>query len=405
MSAAATEPPLIVHVVHHFDTGGLENGMVNLFNTLPATRFRHAVICLTEYTDFRQRITAQPVDFYALHKSPGHDFRWAPRLWRLLRRLKPDVVHTRNLSALEAQFVVAAAGIRRTVHGEHGRDVFDLHGLSRRYTLLRRVVQPLVSQYIAVSRDLARWLNETVGVPSRKIQHIYNGVDCIKFHPRQPVTGNADPSTAVRPNILPEGFAGDDSVVFGSVGRMVEVKDYPTLTRAFIRMLHEHPEARRRTRLVIVGEGGDRKVCTNMLAEAGMAELAWLPGERHDIAEILRAIDVFVLPSLNEGISNTLLEAQASGLPVIATRVGGNIELVEHGLTGTLVTPADVAGMAQALLSYLHDNARTRAQGSLARQRVAEGFSMAAMASAYARVYDQLLGRLPLPVGAPPRQA
>ena len=388
MSSGEVHPALIVHVVHHFDTGGMENGMVNLFNTLPAERYRHAVICLTGYSNFRQRIMAQPVDFYALNKTPGHDFSWAPRLWKLLRQLNPDLVHTRNLSALEAQFVAWAAGIRKTVHGEHGRDVFDLHGQSRRYTLLRRAAQPFVSQYIAVSRDLAGWLRDTVRVPERKIRHIYNGVDCEKFHPR----GFYSRSNT-RPEILPEGFAAEDSVVFGSVGRMVEVKDYPTLTRAFIQLLHDHPEAKRNARLVIVGEGVARTPCLELLNEAGVAHLAWLPGERHDIAEILRALDVFVLPSLNEGISNTLLEAQASALPVIATRVGGNVELVEDALNGTLVMPMDVDGMAQALLSYLDAPARISRLGAYARQRVVNDFSIPAMAEAYAHVYEQVLNR------------
>ncbi len=382
MSAEGIQPPLIVHVVHHFDTGGMENGMVNLFNALSPRRFRHVVICLTDYTDFRQRITAQPVAFYALHKKPGHDFSWAPRLWTLLRRLKPDLLHTRNLSALEAQFIAAAAGIRHTVHGEHGRDVFDLHGLSRKYLWLRRAAQPLVSHYIAVSRDLANWLRDTVQVPERKIRHIYNGVDCEKFHPRRSKHSG-----------LPEGFATDDSVVFGSVGRMAEVKDYPTLTRAFIQLLRDHPEAGRRARLVIVGEGVARIPCLELLAQAGVSDLAWLPGERHDIAELLRAFDVFVLPSLNEGISNTLLEAQASALPAIATRVGGNVELVEDRINGMLVMPGDVAGMAQALLSYLGADARISEQGAHARQRVARDFSITAMAEAYASVYEQVLRR------------
>lgn len=360
--------------------------MVNLFNTLAPHRFRHAVICLTGYTNFRQRITAQPVDFYALHKAPGLDFGWVPRLWTLLRRLKPDLVHTRNLSALEAQFVAAAAGIRNTVHGEHGRDVFDLHGQSRKYTYLRRAAQPFVSHYIAVSRDLAGWLRDTVRVPERKIRHIYNGVDCEKFHPR-----GISFETAPRPPVLPVGFAPDGGVVFGSVGRMAEVKDYPTLTQAFIRMVHDHPEARQRARLVIVGEGVARLPCIKLLTQAGIADLAWLPGERDDIAEILRALDVFVLPSLNEGISNTLLEAQASALPVIATRVGGNVELVEDAVNGRLVAPADVTGMAQALLSYLGETAPLAEQGARARQRVLDHFSLPAMADAYASVYEQVL--------------
>jgi hypothetical protein len=114
VSAGEINPALIVHIVHHFDTGGMENGMVNLFNTLDPNRFRHAVICLTDYTNFRQRITAQSVEFHALHKAPGHDFSWAPRLWKILRRLNPDIVHTRNQAALEAQFNSAAAGMAST---------------------------------------------------------------------------------------------------------------------------------------------------------------------------------------------------------------------------------------------------------------------------------------------------
>lgn len=387
MSAGDGTPPLIVHIVHHFDTGGMENGMINLFNALPATRFRHAVICLTHYSAFRERVHAQQVNFYALHKSPGHHFAWVPQLWKLLRRLGPDIVHTRNLSALEAQFVAAAAGVRRTIHGEHGRDVFDLHGVNRRYTWLRRAAQPLVSHYIAVSQDLARWLRETVHVPARKITQIYNGVDCTIFHPAEGPQYGA----------LPDGFADEACVVFGSVGRMAEVKDYPTLTRAFIKLVQDHPQIAMNARLVIVGEGVSRQPCADLLAEAGLSHLAWLPGERHDIAELLRAMDVFVLPSLNEGISNTLLEAQASGLPVIATQVGGNVELVEDGVNGTLVPPSDVEKMAHALLHYMGTdigaNERIRAHGQLARQRVAEGFSISAMASAYAEVYERVLAR------------
>lgn len=148
----------IVHIVHRFDTGGMENGMVNLFNTLPAERYRHTVVALTDYTDFRRRIVAQPVAFHALRRPPGRGLAWMRRLRALLRALKPDLVHTRNLAALEAQFVAAAAGVRATVHGEHGRDVFDLHGRNWKYNLLRRAARPFVSNYIAVSRDLEGWL-------------------------------------------------------------------------------------------------------------------------------------------------------------------------------------------------------------------------------------------------------
>jgi sugar transferase (PEP-CTERM/EpsH1 system associated) len=373
----------IVHVVHRFDTGGMENGMVNLFNTLPPDRYRHSVIALTDYSDFRRRITAQAVDFHALERPPGNGLAWTKDLWRLLRRLRPDLVHTRNLAALEAQFVAATAGIRATVHGEHGRDTFDLHGRNWKYNLLRRAAQPLVSNYIAVSRDLADWLRQVVKVPARKVHQIYNGVDSVTFHPR----------AGERPDILPPGFAGADCVVFGSVGRMAEVKDYPLLVDAFVRLLREHPEQAARARLAIVGEGPTRAACQAQLAQAGIAHLAWLPGERHDIAAVMQALDVFVLPSKNEGISNTILEALASGLPVVATAVGGNVELVEAGVQGTLVPAGDAVAMAQALLGYLQAPARIAEEGRRARQSAEQRYSIPAMAAAYADVYELTLGR------------
>lgn len=352
--------------------------MVNLFNTLSPERYRHTVVALTDFSDFRHRITAQRVDFHALHRAPGHGLGWAVRLWKLLRRLKPDLVHTRNLAALEAQFVAAAAGIRDTVHGEHGRDVFDLYGRNWKYNLLRRAARPFVSNYISVSRDLETWLRLVIHVPPRKLHQIYNGVDSVKFHPR----------SGRRPD-----FAHPDSIVFGSVGRMVEVKDYPTLTAAFIQLIRQQPERAERARLAIVGDGPARDTCLALLQGAGLAHLAWLPGERHDIPDIMQALDVFVLPSKNEGISNTILEALASGLPVIATAVGGNLELVEDGVNGMLVTPGDVAGLAQALLGYLDAPARIAEHGANARQWAEQRFSIPAMAEAYATVYDLTLER------------
>lgn len=355
--------------------------MVNLFNTLPPERFRHTVVALTDFSDFRQRIVAQPVAFHALHRPPGSGFGWAGQLWKRLRALEPDLVHTRNLAALEAQFVAAAAGIRATVHGEHGRDVFDLYGQNRKYNLLRRAARPFVSNYIAVSRDLENWLRGTVGVPVSKLHQIYNGVDSVKFHPR----------AGARSDRLPRGFAGPDAVVFGSVGRMVEVKDYPTLVQAFIQTIRQQPERAERARLVIAGEGGARTDCQRLLDEAGLAHLAWLPGERHDIPELMRTFDVFVLPSKNEGISNTILEALASGLPVVATAVGGNVELVAHGVNGALVQPGQVMEMAQALLEYLDAPGRIAEHGRQARRQAEQRYSIPAMAEAYAAVYDKTL--------------
>lgn len=373
--------PLIAHVVHRFDVGGLENGMVNLLNHMPGDRYCHAVICLEAFTDYRNRIGRSDVSFHALHKRPGKDPGLYLRLWRLLRQLRPDIVHTRNLAALEGQLVAALAGVRARVHGEHGRDVFDLHGANRRYNLLRRLIRPLVGRYVTVSKDLAAWLVETVRVDPPRVRQIYNGVDADRFHPR------AEGFRAVGP----AGFFTGSEIVIGAVGRMVAVKDHLTLVRAFIRLVGSSPELRQRARLVIVGDGPVRAACLALLAEAGAGLLAWLPGERDDVPELMRTFDVFALPSLGEGISNTVLEAMATGLPVVATRIGGNPELVEEDVTGLLVPVGDEGALATALRRYIEDAALVRRHGASARKRAEERFSMAAMVDGYLGVYDEVL--------------
>ncbi len=385
-------PPLIVHVVHHFDVGGLENGMVNLINRIPEARYRHAVVCMQGYSDYSRRIRHPDVRFFALEKKPGKDFAVHRRLARALRELRPDIVHTRNLSALEGQFVAAWCGVPARVHGEHGRDVFDLHGRKFKYNLLRRLARPLVHRYIALSRDLQEWLVDTVGVKPARIAQIYNGVDIERFQPR----------TGLRGQFGPPGFAGEDSIVIGSVGRMAAVKDFPTLVRAFLDVIGTRPELRARLRLAIIGEGQSRAACQALAHEAGAGAIVWLPGERADVPELMRGFDLFVLPSLGEGISNTILEAMASGLPVIATRVGGNPELVQAGATGRLIAPGNPAELAQALLDYVDDPARLAREGAAARARVEARFSMDAMVRGYLGVYDEVLAQhatSPLPRG------
>lgn len=381
MSAVA-RPPLIVHVIHHLGVGGLENGLVNLINHMPVERYRHAIVCLKGYSDFRRRILREDVEIFALNKREGHDLAVYRNLFRLLRRLRPDIVHTRNLSTMEAQVVAAAAGVRVRIHGEHGRDMFDLHGKNRKYNLLRRAIRPLIHHFIPVSRDLEGWLVETVGAVPQRVDQVYNGVDSVRFHPRD----------GARMDGVIREFFPDDAFVVGSVGRMADVKNYPGLVRAFLQVLEQEPMARERLRLLIVGEGVTRAACLGMLREAGAESLAWLPGERADIPELMRAMDLFVLPSLGEGISNTILEAMSTGLPVVATRVGGNGELVREGHTGMLVPPADPQALAQAILAYYRAPDQAVRHGKAARRLVEAGFSMEAMTRGYLQVYDKALG-------------
>ena len=176
--------PLVAHVMYRFDTGGLENGIVNLINHMPADRYRHAVIALTEVTDFRKRIQRDDVQFISLNKPPGHGIWLFPKLFRLFRRLRPAIVHSRNLAALEVQLPAWLAGVPVRIHGEHGRDVGDLDGSNVTYQRVRRFYRPFVSFYLALSRDLADYLTEIIHVPENKVLQVYNGVDSVRFHPR-----------------------------------------------------------------------------------------------------------------------------------------------------------------------------------------------------------------------------
>ena len=378
-----TDPrPLVAHVMYRFDTGGLENGVVNLINHMPAEHYRHAVIALTEVTDFRQRIKRDDVQFISLNKAPGHGFKLYPKLFKLFRELRPAIVHSRNLAALEVQFPAWLAGVPIRIHGEHGRDIGDLDGSNVTLQRVRRFYRPFVTYYLALSRDLAEYLTGIIRVPKNKVLQVYNGVDSIRFHPGQP-----EQTVAGCPFSRPAHW------LLGTVGRMQTVKDQPTLARAFIRALEIEPTLKQRLRLVLIGDGPLRADCQQLLNAAGVAELAWLPGERSDIPELMRSLDCFVLPSLAEGISNTILEAMASGLPVIATRVGGNADLVTAGTTGTIVPSADPEAMAQEIVKLANQPDTARNMGRAGRSAIEQKFSMEAMVAAYQGAYDKLLHR------------
>lgn len=384
--------PLILHVVYRFAVGGLENGVVNLINGLPHERWRHAVVALTEVSEsFRQRVRRDDVQYIALGKPPGHGYRVYPQIFRLCRRLRPAIVHTRNLAALEAVVPAWAAGVPVRIHGEHGRDVTDLDGTSRKYQRVRRLYRPFVHHYIALSRDLQAYLIERVGVSPERVTHIYNGVDADRF--RATPTGRA--SLEGSPFNAPRLF------VIGTVGRLEAVKDHMNLVRAFELVLAQAPQAAQRLRWIVVGDGPLRAALEQAVRAAGAESLVWFAGERSDVADTLRALDCFVLPSLAEGISNTLLEAMATGLPVIATRVGANADLMENGRAGRLIARADPQALAEAILAYLYDPVAARRDGAAGRQIVERRFSLERMIDAYGTLYSRLLTEHGAGVSAP----
>lgn len=377
-----TERPLVAHVIFRLAVGGLENGLVNLINRIPHGDFRHAIVCVDSFTDFKDRIERDDVEIVAINKNPGTDPGALLRLYRVFRRMRPEIVHTRNLAALDALLPAFLAGVRVRIHGEHGWDVDDIEGRNRKNLWLRRLHAPLVTRYVTVSKNLESYLTERVGVSSSRVTQICNGVDTSKFHPLGPDSRDQLP--------VPQRL-GESSLLIGTVGRLNPVKDQLNLVDAFIQLMQTDPELRQIARLVIVGDGPLRESIVARIENAELSDFVWIPGSRDDIPQILQSLDLFVLPSLAEGISNTILEAMASGVPVIATNVGGNPELVENGATGCIVEPANSAALAEAIAEYVNNRDLLRRHGLAARRAAEEVYGLDRMVESYRAVYLDML--------------
>lgn len=378
LPSSADPRPLVMHVVYRFGVGGLENGIVNLINRLPHEEFRHAVVALTQCDPvFCRRVQRTDVPFIELHKPPGHGWRVFRQMVRLLREHRPAIVHTRNLAALEMQIPAWFAGVPGRLHGEHGRDMSDPNGTNARYRLVRRLMASFVKHYVAVSESLEHYLVDSVGIDPSRISRICNGVDERRFVPL--LEAIPAPSGRERP------------LVVGTVGRMDEVKGHRTLIEAIALLLHDAPTRRSTLRVSLCGDGPTLPSIAADIEARGLRDVVDLLGERADVPDVMQALDIFVLPSLAEGISNTILEAMATGLPVVATAVGGNSELVRNGLTGYLVPAGDAQALASAMLRYLDDAALRRAHGDSARAEIEQSFSLSEMVERYRVLYRNAL--------------
>lgn len=349
---------------------------MQLVNRLPQERFHHAVISLTTCTDFQHHFHHPFVSFHALHKQEGKDFMVWFRLWRLLRQLKPDLVHTCNLAAMEAVIPAMLAGIKVTLHAEHGRDSYDPDGTKFKYRLLRRFLAPFVDVFIPVSQELAVWLTKIINIPPEKIRCIINGVSI------------PEPSRALKRHFsIKKNFAPPEAFVIGTVGRMWPIKDHITLVHAFARLCQLAPQ--RTLRLVIVGDGPQRQSVEQLITQLNLKNQIKITGWRDDVHELLQEFDLFVLSSLAEGTPLTILEAMAVGLPVVATAVGGVPDVVIEQQTGQLAPPNNPDALASAMLVYLSDPTLAACHGAAGRERVLQYFSMNQMVEAYRILFEE----------------
>lgn len=369
-----TTKPIIVHLIYRFDIGGLERVMVNCINAMQNENYKHIVIALTEVSDFSKHLN-DSVEVFQLNKKPGKDLKSHWRLFKLLRKIKPDLLHSYNLATIEYHPIARLAGVKSNIHAEHGRDSSDPQGLNKKHNLLRRLMAPFIDFFVSVSTDLEQWLKTTVGVANKKNILIRNGINTSVFYRKH----NHDNDTQVR---------------FIHVARLDPVKDQAGLLNAFALLVKRKQLIAKDIHLTVVGDGQEMQALAALAEHLGVLSLIEFTGARSNIAELLSTSDVFVLSSIAEGIPMTVLEAMASSLPVISTRVGGLPELISDDETGYLVEKQNVDALSSAMEKYINRRDLINQHGKSARSYILKHFSEQKMVSEYLRLYQETLGQI-----------
>ncbi|QOY96686.1 TIGR03088 family PEP-CTERM/XrtA system glycosyltransferase [Massilia sp. UMI-21] len=366
-----------MHVIYRFDVGGMETLLAECIRRIPRQRYRHAVVCISGYSDFLEKIEGTGTPVYSLDKPAGLGLSAHVRLWKLLRTLRPTILHTYCISAVEYTATGLLAGVPVRLHSEHGRNLNEADGRNLKYNVLRRVMALLMHSCVAVSNDLQNWLAEIVRLPRSKISCISNGVDTDRFSPdSMPLqSGTARASQSKR-------------FVIGTVGRVSEVKNHSALVDAFVLLLERGRDNGPELSLAIIGDGPLLPPLKRKISALGIAHLVWTPGSRNDIAEILKTFSVFVLSSISEAMPVAALEAMATGVPVIAPRVGGLPDIVKENITGMLVDSPGPEHLAMAIAEYVQNPGLGKFHGEAGRRFAQQHHGIDRMVNEYLALYD-----------------
>jgi glycosyltransferase involved in cell wall biosynthesis len=358
----------IGHVVLSLDVGGLERVVATLSRAQHDAGDRVTVYCLDRDGALAASLPGAGVPVHTVRRSGrGFDASAVLRLARMLRADGVKVVHCHNHGAL-----VYGALAARLVSG--ARVVYTIHGAitSARRSTARFLKLGLVHEVVFVSAH-ARAVGRAAGLEGNdRVHTILNGVDLSGF--------DGGDASAVR---RAHGIA-ENARVCGIIARLTEAKDHANLFAAIASARETVPGLH----CLVVGDGELREELEEDVAARGLSAAVHFAGARDNIRDYLAAMDVFVLSSVTEGLAMTLLEAMAAARPIVATRVGGNAEVVEDGVTGRLVPPSDPRALADAIALVLGNPAAARQMGEAGRERANIRFSLGAMVSAYQAVYD-----------------
>ena len=369
------EPIHVLHLITELDTGGAQSALARLMARLDRRRFTPTVACLYNGDAIvARRIRALGVPVTDLGMTTR--WRWDAfvRLYRLLRHGRPTILHTWMFHAnLPGRVLGRLAGVPVIITSRRNENIGG--AMRERFN---RWTAHLDDRVVAVC-ELARQAEvERAGVVLDHVVTIYNGVDVARF----PVASMQATAQARRAIGMPVGVP-----LVGSLGRLHPQKGFSDLLTAFAQVRQRIPSVR----LFVAGDGELRDDLEAQARSLGMAAVVTFAGVRADVSEVLAALDVFVLPSLWEGMPNAVLEAMASGLPVVATAVGGTPEVVVDGVTGLLVPPQDPGALAQAVEQFLRDPGLRRTMGRAGRRRVEQHFDIRETVRQVEDLYETLL--------------
>jgi glycosyltransferase involved in cell wall biosynthesis len=366
-------PATILHLSSTSGPGGAEMIVKRLAGALDPERFR-SVVCLFRTGWLSEACEQASLPTHVIDINGAFDVRWARKFFHLLQAEQVVLIHAHEFTANTYGTLLGRLAGIPVVATVHGKNYYSEQG--KRRTAYRFVSR--AARMVAVSEDLKQFVVERVSIPPNRITVIYNGVEIPPLFDGQQVQ-----SSKKELNLMKWDH------VIGSVGSLYPVKGQIHLIRALPAILRVHP----RTGLVLVGQGDLAEELKAEAVRIQVEEHVQFLGFRSDIPVLLNLMDVFVLPSLSEGLSMALLEAMAAECPVVATRVGGNVELVEEGVTGYLVPSESPQLLAERVIDLLRNREEARRFGRRGRDRVREKFSLAGMVDAYQECYcDAIAG-------------
>lgn len=369
------DPLHVAHVVYSLNVGGLERNVVNQIREGQKLGQRVSILCTEDPGTLAPLAESLGARILALGKRPGVRLDFITHVRSALRHLRPHVVHTHHVGLLF--YTAPAAFSLRTpllVHTEHGK----VNYRNWRLRWLGRIGGSFVQRYYCLNRDMADWVAAHAIASPRKLRVIHNGIRTEDYASPE---GSAEVRRAL-------GIAPTSPVV-GTVARLHEIKRLDVLIRAFARVQNHLRDAH----LLLVGEGPLRSELQALANQLGLADRVHLVGFHARPQPYLHAMNCFALSSRSEGTPQGVLEACVAGIPVIASRVGGLPELLEHRRTGLLFPVGSEADLAAGILELLTVPEFARQLAEAARAEVSQRFDVARMAREYHADYVTLLGR------------